>query len=85
MLRRSDCDLYKILPESEARDEAIKLSAGHCFEVNLIASINVDSKRFLEGMSPFHASSNWFCAELEQILNVWLNCLDQEESPEPET
>ena len=49
MMCRSDCDLYKLLPESEARDDAIKLSAGHCIEVNLIASINVDNKRFLEG------------------------------------
>ena len=36
-------------------------------------------------MSPFHASNNWLCVELEHILNVWLNCLEQEESLEPET
>ena len=36
-------------------------------------------------MYPFHATNTWLPAELEQILTVWLNCLDQEESPEPGT
>ena len=80
ILRRSDETLFKFLPADNAQEEASHLQAGHCFEVNIIASIRVDSKRFLEAIAQYHTSNGWFRVQLDQLLSVWLDCLDVEES-----
>ena len=72
--------MFKILPAENAQDEASRLQAGHCFEVNIIASIRVDSKQFLEAMAQYYASAGWFRVDLERLLTVWLDCLDQEKN-----
>ena len=31
-------------------------------------------------MAPYHTSHGWFRVELDQLLSVWLDCMDLEES-----
>ena len=82
VLRRSDQDLYKFVSDTAASDVATHLSEGHCFEVDVVASLKVDSFQettFLEEMTPFHKSHGWYAVELVKLLNAWLDSLDVEE------
>ena len=83
VLGRSDCELFKILPAENAPDEASRLQAGHCFEVNVVASISVDSEKFLDKMAPYHVTNNWYEVDLPNILSLWLRCLDEPLESQP--
>ena len=83
ILRRSDINLFKFVSESGANDEAVSLSAGHCFQVNVVCSILVDRKRFLGMMAPYRLINNWYATDLPMILSLWVSCL--EGSPESES
>ena len=80
ILRRSDENLFKIIPQHETAYEATQLSSGQCFQVNIIASICVDSKQLFEALAQYYISNGWFRIELDQLLNVWLGCLDLQDS-----
>ena len=64
----------------DALCQAAKLTEGHCFQVEVIASIRVESKSFIEAMAPYHTSQGWFRVSLDQLLSAWLDCMDLEES-----
>ena len=87
ILRRSDKFLFKFVSESVASNAAAQLSEGHCFHVDVTASLKVDSFQetaFSEAMAPYHTSHGWYAVDLEKLLSAWLDCLDVEE-PEIET
>ena len=93
MLRRPDDSLFKLVSDEDALSVAAKLSEGHCFQISLLAVIRVDREQFLQAVSVYHLSHDWYRLDLEQILNCWLECLDSEkgsesmgrdQSPEPE-
>ena len=79
MLRRSDINLFKIVSESVATTAAAQLSAGHVFEVEVVASLRVDivqESAFLDAMNPFHTVHGWYTTDLDKLLSTWLDCLD---------
>ena len=79
ILGRSDTNLFKFVSESVACNVAAHLTEGHNFEVNVVATLKVDSSQetaFSEAMIPYHTSNGWFAVDLERLLSVWLDCLD---------
>ena len=86
VLRRSDEHLFKFVSAEQAQDVANRLQEGHCFEVQVIASLKVDSFQetaMLEEMAPFHTAHGWYAVDLDKLLSAWLDSLEIEE-PESE-
>ena len=76
VLQRSDTNLFKFVSYNDVLSVAAKLSEGHCFEISLLAMIRVDREQFLQAISAYHLSNDWYRLDLEHIMNCWLKCLD---------
>ena len=85
ILCRSDCHVFNLVFDSDAptaANLAAQLSEGQCFEVVVVAMMQVNKfqqEQFLEAMTQHHTVNNWFAVELDQLLSLWLGCIDLEE------
>ena len=66
-----------LFPSEDALSIAVKLSEGHCFEVEVLAMFRVDCKLCLHMVANYHVNAGWYRLELEQIINVWLDFLEE--------